>query len=259
MNVLVLQHMATEHPAWLGEIMAQRGVGWTTVRLDAGEAIPVLDRFDALLVMGGAMNVWQEDAHPWLAAEKAAIRHWVRDMARPYFGVCLGHQLLAAALGGEVGRAARPETGIVAVDLLPAAAADRLLGGALSPVATMHWHGAEVARLPDDAVPLARSADCAVQAMRVGAHAWGFQYHPEVTDETLATWMAQPGFAEALTQRGGAGAVAAFAAAAAAGMAGFHRHAEQIFGRFLDLVRDTGRVAHRDDFAACGGLNNIPT
>jgi GMP synthase-like glutamine amidotransferase len=237
-NLLVFQHMATEHPAYLGEIMARRDVIATTVRLDAGEPIPTLDGFDALLVMGGAMNVWQEEAHPWLIAEKEAIRRWVRDLGRPYFGVCLGHQLLAAALGGEVGPAVRPETGIVAVELLPASDADKLLGGMSSPVATMHWHSAEVTRLPGGAVPLARSADCAVQAMRLGAHAWGFQYHPEATDETLAEWMTQPGFAEALIERGGAGAVAAFNAAAGASMAGFHHHAEHIFGRFLDIARD---------------------
>src|SRR5258706_11100007 len=165
--------------------MARRGVGWTTVRLDAGEPIPDLEGFDALLVMGGPMNVWQDDIHPWLVSEKAAIRRWVRDLGQPYFGICLGHQLLAAALGGTVAPATRAEVGIVPVHLLPVAGTDRLLGGMASPIAAMQWHEAEVARLPGDATPLASSVDCAVQAMRVGEHAYGFQFHPEVDGTTI--------------------------------------------------------------------------
>lgn len=241
MRILVFQHMASEHPAWLAEIMERRGVDWTAVRLDMGEAIPDLDAHDALLVMGGAMNVWQDEAHPWLVAEKAAIRRWVRELARPYLGICLGHQLLAAALGGAVAPTAHPEAGIVALGLLPAAADDALLGGLSSPLAAMQWHGAEVARLPEGATLLARNAACAVQAMRVGVRAWGVQFHPEVTGETLAHWMAQPDFAPALAAHGGPDAVTAFAAECDATMPTFHRDAEHVFGRFLDLVGESGQ------------------
>ena len=72
------------------------------MRLFEGQAIPSLAPYDFLFVLGGSQDTWQEDEHPWLKDEKEAIREWVMDRAKPYFGVCLGHQLLAAALGGEV-------------------------------------------------------------------------------------------------------------------------------------------------------------
>jgi GMP synthase-like glutamine amidotransferase len=199
-----------------------------------------------MLVMGGPMNVWQDDCHLWLVSEKEAIRRWVRDLGQPYFGICLGHQLLAAALDGEVAPAARPEVGIVPVHLLPAAGTDRLLGGVSSPIAAVQWHEAEVVRLPGDAVPLASTADCAVQAMRVGEHAYGFQYHPEVSGTTVADWMALPEFAVALVDSAGAGAVEHFVADAGANMAAFHRHAEHIFDRFLDIASDASAREARD-------------
>jgi GMP synthase-like glutamine amidotransferase len=244
-NVLVFQHIAAEHPGYFRDIMARRSVGWTTVRLDAGEPIPDLDAFDAMLVMGGPMNVWEDDFHPWLMSEKEAIRRWVRDLGRPYFGICLGHQLLAAALGGEVAPAAQAEVGIVPVHMLPAAGTDRLLGGISSPIPAMQWHEAEVARLPGDAIPLARNVDCAVQAMRVGEHAYGFQYHPEVSDTTVADWIALPEFTAALAGSAGLKAVNHFMADTEATMAGFHRHADHIFDRFLDMVGDAGAQGSR--------------
>ena len=82
-----------------------------------GETPPPLDGFDALWVMGGPMDVWEEDIHPWLIDEKALIREAVEGRGMPFLGFCLGHQLLACALGGDCARAAPPEIGVMPVRL----------------------------------------------------------------------------------------------------------------------------------------------
>ena len=97
MHILVFQHIAIEHPGIFRDFFRDDGVRWTAVELDQGEAIPDLTDFDALWVMGGPMDAWQEDAHPWLVPEKAAIRRAVTELNMPFLGVCLGHQLLADA------------------------------------------------------------------------------------------------------------------------------------------------------------------
>ncbi len=99
MKLLVFQHIACEHPGILRSFLREDGVAWDAVD-NAGEAIPALEAYDALWVMGGPMDVWDVEDCPWMIEEKRAIRRWVRDLDRPFLGLCLGHQLLADALGG---------------------------------------------------------------------------------------------------------------------------------------------------------------
>ena len=228
MNIPIFQHLACETAGAFAELWAAEGHVMHVVALDEGDPIPALEGFDLLAVMGGPMDVWQEDLHPWLIAEKAAIRTWVQGLQRPYFGICLGHQLLTVAMGGEARPMARPEVGLAEVTHTPAAATDPLFAGLPARMTTLQWHGVEVTRLPAGAVVLAGNAACAVQAMRVGAHAWGVQYHLEILPSTVADWQAIPAYRAALHQAIGASAAARLEADVAQRLADFSAVATKI-------------------------------
>jgi GMP synthase-like glutamine amidotransferase len=164
------------------------GCELVTVELDHGEPIPPLESYDLLLVMGGPMDVWQEDAHPWLSEEKAAIREWVTERQRPFLGVCLGHQLLADALGGEVGSMAVAEVGVCQVNMTADAVTDSLFAGLPRQLDAVQWHSAEVRQTPPGSTLLATNAASGIQAFRVFDHAWGIQFHVEASPDTVAKW-----------------------------------------------------------------------
>jgi GMP synthase-like glutamine amidotransferase len=199
-SVLVLQHHPDEDPGALGPLLGAAGFDLVAVELDAGERIPDLNPFDVLLVMGGPQHVWEEEEHPWLVEEKAAIRHWVVDLERPCLGVCLGHQLLADALGGTVGPMAVPEIGVHRIELTPSGAADPVVGRLPSSLPGLQWHEAEVVEPPPGALVLAGNEHSAVQALRAGPAAWGVQFHLEVGPGTVRKWAAVPEYARTLTE-----------------------------------------------------------
>jgi GMP synthase-like glutamine amidotransferase len=236
MRFLVFQHIGVEHPGSFRDFMAADGIGWDAVELDVGERIPAFDAYDALLVMGGPMDVWEEDRYPWLTTEKDAIRRWVVGRDKPFLGVCLGHQLLAASLGGDVGRMAGPEVGIRTVALNPPAAADALFAGIPSAFDCLQWHGAEVQSLPTDAVVLAGNQDCAIQAMRVGSRAYGIQFHVEVTPDTVPEWGRIPAYRASLEAVLGTGAQARLEAETARRINVFAAHARTIYENFKRLL-----------------------
>jgi GMP synthase-like glutamine amidotransferase len=223
---LVLQHVDVEHPGIFRQFMQADGIRWDTVELDAGEALPALDGYQAVIVMGGPMDTWEEDLHPWLKDEKALICAAVRERALPYLGVCLGHQLLAAALGGDVGKAQAAEVGIMPVTLNAAGRASPFFAGVEAQFDCLQWHGAEVQRPPPEATVLAQSPACAVQSLAVGRRAFSFQFHVEVEPNTVDDWVAIPAYRESLTRVLGAD-----------GADGFRSRAATLMPRFNALAR----------------------
>lgn len=236
MRVLVFQHISVEHPGIFRDFLKADGGSWDAVELDAGEAIPSFDGYDALWVMGGPMDVWEEDTHPWLVDEKRAIRDWV-SAGRPFLGFCLGHQLLADAMGGRVGPGTAPEVGILQVELTEAGQGDPLFAGLPSPSQCLQWHGAAVLEAPPGAAVLARSAVCPIQSIRVGRCAYGLQYHVEATADTVPEWGCVPAYQASLEATMGSGALRRFEEAAARNLPGLNAAARMLYDNFAGIVR----------------------
>src|SRR5680860_505035 len=188
-RVLVVQHEDDCPPAWIGEWLVEAGCTLDVRRPYAGDDLPAeLGEHDALLVLGGAMGANDDAAHAWLAPTRELVRKAVRR-ALPTLGICLGHQLVAVALGGEVG----PNPGGQQLGLLPlgwttAARQDDLTSGLVRTGFGVHWNDDVVLRTPDGTVVPARSPEGELQVSRFAPTVWGVQLHPEVDERILARW-----------------------------------------------------------------------
>ncbi len=236
MRLLVLQHITVEHPGIFRDFLKEDGVDWDAVELDGGEPIPSLAGYDALWVMGGPMDVWEEERYPWLVDEKAVIREAVSERGMPFLGICLGHQLLADALGGAVAPMAQSEVGILDVELSPTGRSDPLLAGLPQGFKCLQWHGAEVVEPPPDATVLAGSSRCAVQALRVGKNAYGLQYHVELSASTVSEWAQVSAYKQSLERVLGANALPRLDAEARLRMPAFNRDARRLYDNFMKRV-----------------------
>lgn len=205
-KALIFQHMNHDTPGRFLDYFVADDIVPQAVRLWEGQAIPALDGYDLMFVLGGAMDVWETDENPWLVGEKQAIREWVVERAKPYIGLCLGHQLLANSLGGEVAPAQDSEVGVHEVKVDGAAEAHPLFAGLAGNHKVMQWHHAEVKVPPKEATVLASSPRAQVQAIAIDNHALGMQFHAEFSPQTVASWESLPNYVAALERELGPGA-----------------------------------------------------
>ena len=187
LRILHAQNEVTDPAGLFIEEFERRGHTVDTVHPYVGEQLPeTLEGYAGMIAGGGTVDTHQTEEYPWLAHEMELIREAVKD-DKPYLGLCLGAQLLTAATGGRVVRSEPPEVGWVDIGLKPAAEDDPLFGDLPRRFEVMEWHYYRC-NPPADAVELA-SNDVCVQALRVGRHAWGTQFHIEVTRPVLMTWL----------------------------------------------------------------------
>jgi GMP synthase-like glutamine amidotransferase len=231
-KALILQHMDHDHPGRFLDFFAEDGILPVPVRVFEGESVPALKDFDLMFVLGGAQDTWQEDDFPYLRTEKEAIREWVNGRAKPYFGVCLGHQMLATALDGEVALAREQEVGVFDIGLTTDGLRHVAFNALPPQMKVMQWHHAEVIRPPAAANVLARSAATEVQAMAIDSHALSTQFHCEFSPQTVAGWRSLPSYVETLTRHLGEGAYARLLAESQVHMPQMARETKVIWDNF---------------------------
>ena len=189
-TVLVVEHEADCPPALLGEWLADAGCTLDLCRPWAGDALPGLAAYDALLVLGGPMGAGDDHRAPWLPEVRERIRE-AADAGLPTLGICLGHQLIALALGGRVEQnPLGQQLGLIDVGWCDAAPTDELLGPLATPRRGVQWNDDVVTALPDGATLLAATPRGEVQAVRFAPAVWGVQLHPEVDVPVLRPWAA---------------------------------------------------------------------
>jgi GMP synthase-like glutamine amidotransferase len=179
----VFRHEEFEDEAAIGAWARARGWEVASTLLYAGQTPPAPADYDWLVVMGGSMNIYEDDRFPWLEAEKRAIALAI-EADRVVLGVCLGAQLMADVLGGPVTRGAHREIGWLPVCLSPQARTTTPFAGFPESFTAFHWHGDTFA-IPPGAAHAAFSAGCANQAFVHRDKVVGLQFHLETTAESM--------------------------------------------------------------------------
>lgn len=194
-KVLILQHMRENPKGLVGNLLDEYAIDYDVIDVEK-ERLPDPLYYAAIITFGGDQHVYDDHLYPYFSQEKTLIRQAI-EHAIPFLGLCLGGQLLAATLGGQVKRHSMTEVGFFEVQLTEAGEHDALFAGLPGYQKVFHWHE-DTFDLPSEAVLLATSENTENQAFRYGPSAYGLQYHIELDDATLNTWLYEPSMRESM-------------------------------------------------------------
>jgi GMP synthase (glutamine-hydrolysing) len=189
-RVLVVEHEEACPPARFGGWLEDVGVDVDVVRPHLGVELPATTAsYDGVVILGGSMSANDDDEIAWLEPVKALARSLLAART-PTLGICLGHQLLATALGGRVDPNPRgQQVGVIGIGWRHQRDADPLFADIAADARGVFWNNDIVTDLPDDAVLLASTEYGEPQAVRFGPRMWGVQFHPEVDAAIVQTWI----------------------------------------------------------------------
>ncbi|MDR4498117.1 MAG: type 1 glutamine amidotransferase [Candidatus Scalindua sp.] len=188
MMVIIIKHIDIEGPGTIGDFLEEKDVPYRIINVFNQEPIPeYLSDISAVILLGGPMNVYEEDKYPFLKKEDAFLKE-IFGKGLPVLGFCLGAQLIAKAKGARVKKNPQKEIGWFKLSLDKDVLDDPLFQGFPGEFDVFQWHG-DTFEIPDNSVKLAGSELCSNQAFRVGNNVYGLQFHIEVTDVMIQEWI----------------------------------------------------------------------
>jgi GMP synthase (glutamine-hydrolysing) len=183
-----LQHVPFEGLGHIRSWAKSAGAAITATRFHQGQALPEMEAFELLIVMGGPMSTHETKRYPWLTRETQFIRNAIDD-GKAVLGICLGAQLIANALEARVYPNEHPEIGWFDIERTEAAARQSIGNCLPSRMKVLHWHG-DTFDLPTGALRIARSPACLNQGFVFGDRVVGLQFHLETTPDSLQALIA---------------------------------------------------------------------
>ncbi len=187
MKSLIIKHVDIEGPGLVESFLNQKRIPYQVLCLDSDARLPKLEGFTHVVILGGPMNVYEEDHYPFLREEDLFIKEAIQR-GKFVLGICLGAQLIAKALGAKVFKASLKEIGWYDILLTMIGSKDPLFSNLPKTFPVFQWHG-DTFEIPKGGKLIATSTSVPHQAFRYGDNAYGLQFHLEVTEKMIKEWM----------------------------------------------------------------------